>query len=315
MKEAEVHTCRICGHPSGASSHIAVSKNYQVILCSGCGVYQTTPFPENIAGLYQNSYYSTEKSRRFALMFEWVIRWFRWQRARDIHRRYGTGRILDIGCGRGLMLYYLQRRFGWRVQGTQISETAHAYATRVLNCPVFLGDLLAMPLESEPYSVVTLYHVLEHLADPPAYLREISRRLSSHGACVIEVPNSASLLARWTKRHWFGWDVPHHIFHFDHESLTVLLRLHDFRVEEINHWSLEFNTFIVLQSLLNPLFSERDYFFALLQREARFSKNPFRATVCLCLGVALLPVAIIIALAGSMAGCGEIIRVYCRKVT
>ncbi|MBV9079744.1 MAG: class I SAM-dependent methyltransferase, partial [Elusimicrobia bacterium] len=277
-----------------------------------CGTYQTHPFPQNTAAFYQESYYSRQKSRRFAPVLEWGIRWFRTERAWNISRRYPRGRILDVGCGRGLMLHFLQRRFGWTVQGTQISRTAHAYATEVLGVPVFLGDVRLLPNEA-PFTLVTMFHVLEHLVDPGAYLDDAHRRLVPGGGILIEVPNTAGLMARLTKGRWFGWDVPYHTFHFSPEAVTRTLERHGFSVEEIQHWSGEFNTYIVLQSMLNLVFKERNYLFRLLQRKARLRRRPVAAPLCLVLGALLFPAALAIAAVGAMAGRGEVIRVYARK--
>ncbi len=245
-------------------------------------------------------------------MLELGIRWFRWERAWNLNRRYGKGRVLDVGCGRGLMLHFLQERFGWEVQGTQISKTAHDYATNVLRVPVFLGSLPDMP-EGKSFSVVTMYHVLEHLVDPAGYLAEIHRRLEKNGACLIEVPNTTSLMAGLTRDNWFGWDLPYHTFHFNPVSLTRLLEQQGFIVEGVNHWSGEFNTFGVLQSFLNVVFGEKDYLFRLLQKKARIGQRPLAALSCLFLATVLGPVALLVAAGGAALGRGEVIRVFARK--
>ena len=304
--------CPFCGPDGVIAPPLRLSPKESVVLCRACGIYQSHPFPDNTAALYQEGYYSRQKSRRFAAVLEWGIRWFRWERAWSLNRRYRKGRILDVGCGRGLMLHYLSDRFGWEVQGTQISETAHAYATGVLGVPVFLGDLLSLP-PSRPFDVVSLYHVLEHLTNPSAYLAEINRRLTPNGACLIEVPNTHSLMARLTKQHWFGWDLPYHTYHFNPNSLKALLEKNGFQVEQVNHWSGEFNTFGVLQSFLNTLFSEDSYLFHLLQRKARVREKPGPALACLFLATVLAPVALVVAAVGAAAGMGEVVRVFARK--
>jgi 2-polyprenyl-3-methyl-5-hydroxy-6-metoxy-1,4-benzoquinol methylase len=305
-------TCVFCGSEKDQAEPLNVSADHWVVRCNKCGIYRTHPITKNTAAFYQESYYSRQKSRRFAVILEWGIRWFRWVRAWDLHKRYKQGRILDVGCGRGLMLSYMQKFLKWDVQGTQISQTAYEYATKVLGIPVYLGDLLTLP-NNRPFTVVTMYHVLEHVVDPASYLAEIHSLLTDDGACVIEVPNTGSLAAGWTGRHWFGWDLPYHTFHFSSDSATRLLEEKGFRVEKIKHWSLEFNTFTVLQSFLNTIFKEKDYLFRLLQRKARISYQPARALACLLLGGILLPAALIVAIVGSAAGKGEVIRLYCRK--
>ena len=315
LKKGTMEACRVChaSREAAKEERLVVTADHTIFPCASCGIYQTFPLPKNTAAFYQESYYSRQKSRRFVRVLEYGIKWFRLERTLDIRRRYPRGRILDIGCGRGLMLYYLRKLFSWEIQGTQISQTAHAYATTVLGVPVFLGDLSDMPRPTAPFTVVTLYHVLEHLMDPVRYLQMIHEHLASQGALVIEVPNASSWMARITREHWMGWDIPYHTFHFSPSSLIRLLDQLGFQVEQTKHWSVEFSTFIVLQSILNTIFEEKDYFYRLLQRKARFAQYPLKASACLLLGFALLPLSSLLAVAGSVAGSGEIFRIYARK--
>lgn len=304
--------CPVCGPNADLGAPLVLSPEHAVVLCRNCGIYQSRPFPHDTAAFYQESYYSRQKSRRFAFVLEWGIRWFRLERAWNLNLRYPKGRILDVGCGRGLMLSFLQNHYGWEVQGTQISKTAHAYATEVLKVPVFLGNLPDLP-PTRPFTVVTMYHVLEHLIDPAAYLKEINRLLAAGGGCLIEVPNTRSLMARLTRQNWFGWDLPYHTFHFNPKSLEGLLKKNGFVVEQVNHWSGEFNTFGVLQSFLNTIFTEKDYLFRLLQKKARISHKPASALACIFLGALFAPVALLVAACGATMRMGEVIRVFARK--
>jgi SAM-dependent methyltransferase len=73
-------------------------------------------------------------------------------------------------------------------------------------------------------SLAVLFHVLEHLPDPAALLREVGRVLGPGGDLVILVPNAASLQARVLGPRWLGWDPPRHLVHFTPQRLKTLLR-------------------------------------------------------------------------------------------
>ena len=59
-----------------------------------------------------------------------------------------------------------------------------------------------------------MFHVLEHLYDPRAYLAAAHELLAPDGRLVVQVPNAASWQFRLLGRAWNGVDVPRHLFDF-----------------------------------------------------------------------------------------------------
>lgn len=68
-------------------------------------------------------------------MFDDLYNFPRKRRAFHIASKFPTGKLLDIGCERGIMLSELIKK-GWEVRGTQISENAIAYSREVLGADV-----------------------------------------------------------------------------------------------------------------------------------------------------------------------------------
>ncbi len=74
--------------------------------------------------------------------------------------------------------------------------------------------------ERHRYDVIVLFHVLEHLPDPPATLRLCREMLGDGGRLVVEVPDlSRALGPTWTERYFH---LPH-LFDFTSASLDGLL--------------------------------------------------------------------------------------------
>jgi SAM-dependent methyltransferase len=117
------------------------------------------------------------------------------------------GRLLDVGCGHGLLLDEARRR-GFEVVGLELSRAAARHARESLGL-----DVLEMPLESfadlEGFDVVVLADVLEHLDDPVAAVERCAGLLRPGGALCVVTPDPSSLTARIAGRRWWGY-VPAH---------------------------------------------------------------------------------------------------------
>ena len=67
------------------------------------------------------------------------------------------------------------------------------------------GEASVIPLGDECEDVVVLWHVLEHLLDPPTSLREVHRVLKPGGLLFIATPNPESLTARLIGQRWIHY--------------------------------------------------------------------------------------------------------------
>jgi SAM-dependent methyltransferase len=145
------------------------------------------------------------------------------------------GRALDVGCGTGAQMD-AARRLGWEVHGVEPSPAAAEFARKTLGLPVVTGTLESAAYPDEHFDVVNLCHVLEHLPDPVATLREVARVLRPNGLVLLAVPNHRSLVALAFGQRWFPWEVPRHLYHFSPATLAALLdRVATLRLVRVNH--------------------------------------------------------------------------------
>jgi SAM-dependent methyltransferase len=97
-------------------------------------------------------------------------------------------RLLDVGCGAGVMTAHL-RRYG-DVTGLDFSHATIDAARRLVPGATFhAGTLDSLP-RGEVYDVITMFDVLEHIpaGDRPRFLVEIRSRLAEEGTLFASTP-------------------------------------------------------------------------------------------------------------------------------
>jgi SAM-dependent methyltransferase len=135
-----------------------------------------------------------------------------------IPRLKHPGRSLDVGCGNGELMAKL-RSLGWDAEGHDVDPAAMRAATRRTGLPVTNSPLDTLPASA--YSLVTLVHVLEHVADPKSMLRAVSRLLRPGGILYLAYPNPASLGLLLFGECWFHLDPPRHVVLPSLRAVTV----------------------------------------------------------------------------------------------
>lgn len=128
------------------------------------------------------------------------------------------GRLLDVGCGDGTMLGRL-RRLGWAGEGTEVDPEAAAHARMKEGIAVHLGPLETLNIPAETFDAVIMHHVVEHVHDPVALLRECRRVLRSGGRMIAVTPNAKSLGHRTLGKDWYALEHPRHLHLFSRGTL------------------------------------------------------------------------------------------------
>ena len=101
------------------------------------------------------------------------------------------GRVLDIGCGNGIISIELGR-LKYQVHGIDISEKAiaKAQAINTLNNVKFdVKDAETLISENQLYDAIICSEVLEHLRDPAHLLQSLHKILKRDGKLIVTVPN------------------------------------------------------------------------------------------------------------------------------
>ena len=235
MQTELVNVCPVCRGTT--FSNILTCKDYTysqgffpIQECETCHLRLTNPRPgaDSIGEFYQSPTYishSGKSNNIFDFIYLQARKLALKQKFRLIKKHKQQGTILDYGCGTGEFLEYMANH-DWTVLGVEPAENARAKANHLLiksNGQV-KGTLDELP--TGHFDVITLWHVLEHIAAPGKLLSTLKKRLNKDGFIFVAVPNYKSHDAEYYKEHWAGYDVPRHFWHFSPPQIQTLFENH-----------------------------------------------------------------------------------------
>ncbi len=305
--------CPLCGTRSVAA-FTREPGEYRVLVCQTCGLGRTDPQPPDavLEALYKGEYTSAD-ARKFGGPIETVRRFFVRALARRIARRIGGhGRVLDVGCGDGKLLVALAAE-GFEGTGVELHSRVDERLPPGSDIKVFVGTLEAARFPEASFRVVVLRHVLEHLRDPLATLKEVRRIIEPGGHLVIAVPNLASWQSRVSRDRWFHLDLPRHLFHFTPTSLALALERTGFRITRTSHFSFEQNPYGWLQSSFNLAGGRwRALYYQIRAAGSAHAQTP--RPFVIAAATLLMPAAVAIATIESTARAGGAIETWAEPV-
>ena len=313
-----VSTCHNCGHnqlsrlfevPAFDSDDHG---QFPVERCDLCGVVNTLGVTDEVLqAAYSQAYYGDARSK-FSLVMECLLDRAATKKARRLIRQWQRGetrkspRVLDIGCGRGVLLQAF-RAEGASVQGIERDEFPGRPEF------VHIGAISDARFDDDKFDIVVIWHVLEHLTDIDATFKRIADILAPDGLLVFAVPNFDSLQRTWFSQSWFHLDAPRHLLHFEPEWLKQHLIDNGLSITDVSHFDLVQNPYGFVQSAMNRFAPSRtnEYYEMLKQNGV---KGPAFLGWTL-LAVLLAPFAVLETLLGSIKRRGATITVTAKPTT
>jgi 2-polyprenyl-3-methyl-5-hydroxy-6-metoxy-1,4-benzoquinol methylase len=147
--------------------------------------------------------------------------------------------ITDVGCGRGGFLIWLKNN-GWNAACQGVDNDlkslpnikANTYE-RGVSLSFQEGTASALPFANGSQSLLTYFHVLEHIVNLDKVLKEAFRVLNGTGHIMIEVPD-AERYKDFPIGTAFWISIREHIYHFSPSAICNTLYRNGFSVISIN---------------------------------------------------------------------------------
>jgi SAM-dependent methyltransferase len=101
-------------------------------------------------------------------------------------------RMLEVGCGNGNVLRFLERTAGNRLVGMDFFEEGLEFAKQRTTCPLIRADLRNPPFQ-HPFHLIGMFDVLEHIPDDVNALARLRSTLEPNGIVFLTVPADPAL--------------------------------------------------------------------------------------------------------------------------
>lgn len=236
-------SCPVCSSNNiqeqlSAKDYTVSQKQFAICQCSACTVRftQDVPSQEAIGAYYASENYISHSDTKKGIInnLYHLVR----KRTLNSKRRLivketslQTGSVLDIGCGTGAFLNTMKEA-GWNITGLEPDAAARNKAAELYHIqPQEPERLFELPVAS--FNAVSMWHVLEHVHELHAYIKQIATLLASNGRVFIAVPNYTSKDAEIYGPYWAAYDVPRHLYHFSPASIENLLAQHGLKLLKV----------------------------------------------------------------------------------
>jgi 2-polyprenyl-3-methyl-5-hydroxy-6-metoxy-1,4-benzoquinol methylase len=207
-------------------THAGYGNHPQIVECRHCGlVYANPRWPadtilETYAAVEDTTYVEERAGRE--LTFRHHLR-----HMEQVVGPAANRRLLDVGAYIGVFVE-MAAEAGWQAQGVEPSLWAAAEARR-RGLDVALGTLDTIDPAGGGFDVITMWDVIEHVADPSREIERARELLRPGGWLVVHTMDIDAPVARLMGRRW-PWLMDMHLYYFSRRTLSAMLARHGFQV-------------------------------------------------------------------------------------
>lgn len=225
--------CPVCTSSQTASfarardvEYFSSDESFVYRSCLKChSLFLEDPPVDQLRRIYPHNYYSYQHSSQGTSLVERIKERLDARLFRKLLLQIEGDEItvLDVGGGSGWLLTLL-RKISSRVKRTHevdMDENARHLAEAAGH--IFHRCRIESFSSSDPFDVILMLNLIEHVPDPGVVLRSMRNLLSPRGLVLIKTPNVDTLDCRLFRNHnWGGFHCPRHFVLFNRQSLIDL---------------------------------------------------------------------------------------------
>jgi 2-polyprenyl-3-methyl-5-hydroxy-6-metoxy-1,4-benzoquinol methylase len=191
---------------------------------------------------------------------------------KGIHGIKPSGKVLEIGCGRGHILKHFDR-LGYGVLGIEMSRKDALFGKNRYGLDIVEGDFYTFDFSDDVFDIILLWGVIEHLNDLRTLMKRIDSMIAQEGLLIINTQVEDWIFIdpfRWINRLFpalaerFGDFIydKEHLYFFRAKFLVDYLSSHHFTcISEEPQETLFFKYFFRYHSPLLRVISKLAGFF------------------------------------------------------
>jgi len=205
-----------------------LSRHGDIVQCRQCGMVYNNPQPDpdTLLRVYKEVedplYLEETKARELTFI----------RSLKQLHRFIQPpGKLLDVGCYTGVFMKTAAAE-GWQVEGVELSSWAAKIARESGVGTIYEKPLHRLSLANDSFDVITLWDVIEHLADPVDMLKNVNRLLKPGGVLAFSthMVDSPAVRIMGTRYPFF---MEMHVTHFSRSTAARLLKEQGFELLKI----------------------------------------------------------------------------------
>lgn len=208
------------------TDHFLSKESFVLTENESANVLKTNPVPEDLAKYYQSDDYLSHNKKQniISKLYSSVQKLNLNYKLGIIKKSTPSKSLFDYGCGDGAFLRFMKSH------GYQCAGFEPNIDTKVE------GVVIAKKLDevSAQFDIITLWHVLEHIAEPSSAMQKIKSLMTSDGHLIIAIPNYKSFDAAYYDTYWAAYDVPRHLYHYSREGALQFFDKQGFNVQSVH---------------------------------------------------------------------------------
>jgi SAM-dependent methyltransferase len=276
-------SCRICSSKTinqilkVREMYFGTREVFEYLECSNCGCLQLLNPPKDYSSHYPKDYFTFQQKHEGKIKS--ILNRYRDKAAMGeksflgniLYKRFGTptyvsrlkiadvglnDSILDVGCGKGILLHKMKESGFNNVIGIDpfIDET--------ISYPNGMKILKKNFNELEgKFDFIMFNHSFEHMENPLEVMRQSYRLLNKNKFLLLRIPVADSYAFKHYRENWCSLDAPRHLYLHTKKSIELLAKQSGFEIRKINYDSRSWQLWGSEQYSKNiSLMDERSYY-------------------------------------------------------